>query len=214
MTLSEYIQKELTDNNTIFQTQAFRDGLTRYRNMYDKDEKDRLLLDRKYPDPKDTLAVSAAMLGCLHDEYLTDTPIASGLPDSFKEYLVNRFNKKRLDDIDSVWGRTFKNTVQLAIAQFKITEMQVDWIDDAPDYITGKDAVELSNESISPVQLSKACKPDGDIRYMRKGQRCKVHIADFMRHIKPVDHFSENDMNLLARHMEKEKDKIRKDRGF
>ena len=56
------------------------------------------------------------------------------------------------------------------------------WVDDAPDYIENSKAiVDFSRGKLSLSRLSKILKPDGPIRYMRKGQRCKVHIADFMK---------------------------------
>ena len=32
--------------------------------------------------------------------------------------------------------------------------------------------------------LSKLLTPDGPIRYMRKGQRCKMHVNDFLTYLK------------------------------
>jgi len=54
------------------------------------------------------------------------------------------------------------------------------WRDEAPDYISNSDAiVNFTNNKMTLPALSKLLIPDGSIRYMRKGQRCKVHIGDF-----------------------------------
>jgi hypothetical protein len=54
------------------------------------------------------------------------------------------------------------------------------WRDDALDYISNSEAIVKFTDSKMPLsKLSKLLRPDGPIRYMRKGQRCKVHIGDF-----------------------------------
>jgi hypothetical protein len=59
------------------------------------------------------------------------------------------------------------------------------WEDDAPEYISNSEAVtRLADNRLPLSQLSKMLTPHGPIRYMRKGQRCKVHIGDFMRYAK------------------------------
>ncbi len=58
------------------------------------------------------------------------------------------------------------------------------WEDDAAEYLPLKQARKLIDNRLSMPTLSKLCKPDGDMRYMRKsGVGCKVHIADFRRHM-------------------------------
>lgn len=63
----------------------------------------------------------------------------------------------------------------------KTQTMIVEWNDDCPEYIPNADAVKLCEGKISLSLLSKRLTPDGNIRYMRKGQRCKVHVQDFRR---------------------------------
>lgn len=59
------------------------------------------------------------------------------------------------------------------------------WTDDAPEYLPLSQARKLIDGRLSLVMLSKLCKPDGDMRYMRKrGVGCKVHIADFLRYMR------------------------------
>lgn len=55
------------------------------------------------------------------------------------------------------------------------------WADDAPDYLENSEAVvKFTDGKLKLSRLSKILKPEGPIRYMRKGRRCKVHIGDFI----------------------------------
>ena len=60
--------------------------------------------------------------------------------------------------------------------------MQVEWRDDADEYIPNSCAIKLTDDRLSLQSLSKRLTPQGPIRYMRKGQRCKVHIGDFRKY--------------------------------
>lgn len=54
------------------------------------------------------------------------------------------------------------------------------WKNDTPDYMPLSEAiVNLADNKPKLSTLSKKITPDGSIRYMRHGQRCKVHIGDF-----------------------------------
>jgi len=56
------------------------------------------------------------------------------------------------------------------------------WNDKATEYMNNSEAVVTFTKSKLPLpKLSKILKPDGPIRYMRKGRRCKVHIGDFRK---------------------------------
>ena len=57
------------------------------------------------------------------------------------------------------------------------------WDDDAAEYLPLSAARKLIDDRLSLQTLGRLCKPDGEIRYMRKGQRCKVHVADFRRYM-------------------------------
>ena len=57
------------------------------------------------------------------------------------------------------------------------------WVDDAPAYLPLSEARKLIDERLSLPTLSKLCRPDGPVRYMRRGRRCKVHLGDFRRHM-------------------------------
>jgi DNA-directed RNA polymerase subunit RPC12/RpoP len=58
---------------------------------------------------------------------------------------------------------------------------QQPWQEDAPEYLALKEALKLIDERFSMATLSKYLTSTGEMRYMRKGQRCKVHIGDFRR---------------------------------
>jgi hypothetical protein len=53
------------------------------------------------------------------------------------------------------------------------------WADDAPEYLPLTAAAKLIDNRLSLPVLSKLLSPRGKIRYMRKGRRSKVHVADF-----------------------------------
>ena len=65
-----------------------------------------------------------------------------------------------------------------------ITPKQIPWCEDAPEYIPLTEAVKLVDGRIKLSTLSRIMKPNGEMRYMRKGQRCKVHIGDFRQYMK------------------------------
>jgi predicted DNA-binding protein YlxM (UPF0122 family) len=57
---------------------------------------------------------------------------------------------------------------------------QVPWNENDPQFMFASEAIVTFTNSKLPVPtLSNMLKPDGPIRYMRKGHRCKVHICDF-----------------------------------
>jgi hypothetical protein len=58
------------------------------------------------------------------------------------------------------------------------------WADDAPEYLSLSEARKLIDNKFSLQTLSRLCRPDGEVRYMRKGRRCKVHLADFRMYMK------------------------------
>ena len=65
--------------------------------------------------------------------------------------------------------------------------------------MSAKDAVQLSDNKISPSTLSKLLVPTGQIRYMRKGHRCKVHVADFVEHLQAMTPaVSEDELSEMA----------------
>ncbi len=55
------------------------------------------------------------------------------------------------------------------------------WADDAPGYLPLSDIRKLIDNALSLSTLSRLCKPQGEIRYMRKGQRRKAYLSDFRR---------------------------------
>jgi rubrerythrin len=58
------------------------------------------------------------------------------------------------------------------------------WLDDAPEYLTVTEAVKLTDDRLKDYTLSRLCKPDGEMRYMRKGRRCKIHAGDFRQYMR------------------------------
>jgi len=56
--------------------------------------------------------------------------------------------------------------------------VEMGWRDKAPGYIPSSEARKIPEREIPASTLSSRLKPDGPIRYMRKGRRCKVHVED------------------------------------
>jgi len=85
------------------------------------------------------------------------------------------------------------------------------WDDNNHDYEYNSKVIQnLSDDlQITLATLSKLLKPDGQIRYMRKHRRCKVHVAELVSYLsaqKRRDNFSEETFEA----MEKRKANIRK----
>jgi hypothetical protein len=53
------------------------------------------------------------------------------------------------------------------------------WREEADEFLPLSEAVKLVDDRIKLPTLSKLLVPDGEMRYMRKGHRCKVHLTDF-----------------------------------
>jgi hypothetical protein len=79
------------------------------------------------------------------------------------------------------------------IKQAKVPTKEQPWADVAPEYLSNSKAIKLADGRISIKKLGKLLKPNGTMRYMRRGHRCKVHIGDFTEYIKTLgpDMFSE-----------------------
>ena len=70
----------------------------------------------------------------------------------------------------------------LALLEHWLAQMagpEVPWNPNDPAYIANTDALKLVDKKITLPTLSKALTPDGPMRYMRKGRRCRVHRQDF-----------------------------------
>ncbi len=78
----------------------------------------------------------------------------------------------------------------VADAVVQASTKEVPWADDAPEYLPLLEASKLTDGRLSTQTLSKLCKPDGEVRYMRKygktgrSTRCKVHIGDFRQYMR------------------------------
>jgi hypothetical protein len=66
----------------------------------------------------------------------------------------------------------------------KITYGEQPWSDNAPEYLPNSDALKLVDGEWTLNKLGKLLVPHGRIRYMRKGQRTKVHVQDFLQEAK------------------------------
>jgi len=105
------------------------------------------------------------------------------------------------------------------IKQKKPAGTEQTWRNDAPDYIPNSEAVVIFTKSKMPLSsLTKLLKdPNNKIRYMRKGQRCKVHIGDFREYAQnryPPDEIANEiadlvlaDREALKKQMKKKKNK-------
>ena len=70
-------------------------------------------------------------------------------------------------------------------AAVKDESREQQWRDDTPEYLPLTEIRKLIDDKLSLQTLGRLCKPDGEIRYMRrKGLGCKAHIGDFRRHMK------------------------------
>ena len=82
---------------------------------------------------------------------------------------------------------------------------KVRWDDDAEGYVSGKDAIKLSDGALDYRKLNTLLKPKGEIRYMRKGRRCRVHVNDLkitLEHRAGTQDFSEQAAGAFARYQE------------
>ena len=61
---------------------------------------------------------------------------------------------------------------------------EVDWNDDDLNYMHLTEFETRTEKRLKLPRLSELMTPTGEIRYMRKGQRCKAHIGDFIRYMK------------------------------
>lgn len=66
----------------------------------------------------------------------------------------------------------------------KPDNMEQPWAAAAPEYLPNTEALKLADgDQLDLKKLGRLLTPDGDIRYMRKGRRCKVHIGDFRHYL-------------------------------
>ena len=67
---------------------------------------------------------------------------------------------------------------------------QLDWSDDEDGFVSLKQAIAMlpSEKAPSLSPAGKRLKPDGSVRYMRKGRRTKVHVNDWMKYYNGMYH--------------------------
>lgn len=102
--------------------------------------------------------------------------------------------RPRLDHAGLVRVKTYLGAVRADLARLqaepensakrKPETKEVPWSDDAPEYLPNSKAVKLADGDLDLKQLGRLLKPNGSIRYMRKGRRTKVHLQDFVNHLK------------------------------
>ena len=61
---------------------------------------------------------------------------------------------------------------------------ELPWREVADEFLPLLEATKLVDGRITLPTLSKLLVPDGQMRYMRKGRRCKVHLTDFRNYMK------------------------------
>ena len=130
---------------------------------------------------------TADVLQKKYDEFLANLrasfPLIQNGDDCFWAVLVIRGYASDL-------AKELRNTAQIArdeLAAENSTETgekkKQPWLNDAPDYMLLSEAiVKFAGSKPAVSTLSKKITPDGPIRYMRRGRRCKVHIGDFRKY--------------------------------
>jgi len=159
-------------------------------------------------------AIRAMRLALLHDEALPEASPLLGLPEedtpevaAFRgEFRVHVsgvcgtgdlgevFNVAESDDRLDTWDddaldglRDDLEHVAAALANGSDGDESKEqpWKDDAPEYLSLSEAGKLIDDRLTLSALSKLCKPDGEMRYMRKrGIGCNVHLGDFRKYMK------------------------------
>lgn len=157
----------------------------------------------------------------------------SGLEGEFSHFLgiANGLKAERaLPDLPTLTGHSAVDLRQLQGWFLKHVEgetesaavsnnMEVRWSDDE-GYMLASELVELvllndEGKKMDLPTLSRLCKPDGPVRYMRKGRRCKVYIQDFVQHVcGPVAITDENiEQYLAGNETRKEEERMKKSAG-
>lgn len=119
------------------------------------------------------------------------------------EYLIEN-NNGLTDSTDTIKGA-------LAEVRFDLQSRgEDDW--ENPAYITNKEAISMADNRLSYATLNKLLRSGkSDIRYIKKGNRCKVHIEDWRRFINTLgpDKFTEAAFNSYFGQAEKTKELIK-----
>jgi hypothetical protein len=153
---------------------------------------------------------------CLLEDFVREHPEVSG------PFHKEVYHDELLTELHRIWGEVattvgvdrntgerYTFTVQMAADNSDSQELP--WDDGAEAFIPNSDALKLTGD-LALTKLSKVLKPDGPIRYMRKGQRTKVHIQDFKMWCKSQgpDMFSEKAFDeYFGSGSEKRKQQIR-----
>ena len=147
-TLYKFIQTTLSEKLSIFKGQIFKNALKHYQERYCQHKRDiklwekerqakdeswaeinpapvPLLLGGSYRDERDTRAMAAALLACLHDLFLLDEipVIPKDWPDDIKQFLKKnvepRYKNKMREWIDTYWGSELKKQIIRAIEKIE-----------------------------------------------------------------------------------------------
>lgn len=105
---------------------------------------------------------------------------------SSSKWLAFMAHADRLTQADKAWLESIVRDIErdLGCSGVKDATKEQPWADDAPEYLSLSEARKLIDGRFSLQTLSRLCKHDGRIRYMHKGQRSKIHAADFREHMK------------------------------
>jgi len=110
------------------------------------------------------------------------TEMGYQFPDRWKLKPIKFSNYIGADDAAEAWDE-----LQVLIQDLghHTKSKEVPWSDNDANYMPLEKAIITFAGSKIPLStLSKKIKPDGTILYMRKGQRCKVHIGEFIEYVK------------------------------
>jgi hypothetical protein len=121
--------------------------------------------------------------------------LRSEIVDFYTAYEGGKFDDERVRDeaiqiIENSAKQLAKRILEIQCRCRKASQLATNdtkeqpWADDAPEYLFLTEAKKLIDGQLSLQTLGRLCKPDGKIRYMHKGHRCKIHAADFREHMK------------------------------
>jgi len=139
--------------------------------------------------------------------------VVSSTLDKGKEYLLNTILSGTYDTKIHPSLRIIQNALEKA--KKAVNGMELKWQVDAPDFMFLTEAIKkLAEYKVSVSKMSRRLTPDNSmrIRYMRKAQRCKVHIGDFIRHIKERDYFTDEAFDAYFKGAKKRKEKIHQEK--
>lgn len=143
---------------------------------------------------------------------LPNIPAVDGTFWSFK--LLHHWCNESLFKISKLLQNYIRKITNGAPTQEKQNGGNVDW--DDPAYIPNSDAIKIADNRIRLSALSKLLKSNkNNIRYIKYGNRCKVHIQDFKKYLIKLspDYFSDKVIDDYLSKAEKTKEQIRREKN-